>query len=30
MHPVTVEDGSKVVAYRLVLETLAGIDQSTF
>jgi len=29
-HPVKVEDGSKVMAYRLVLETLAGIDQRTF
>jgi len=29
-HPVKVEDGSKVVAYRLVLETLAGLDQRTF
>ena len=29
-HPVKIEDGSKVMAYRLVLETLAGIDQRTF
>ncbi|HEY8153862.1 MAG TPA: sulfatase-like hydrolase/transferase [Myxococcota bacterium] len=29
-HPVKMEDGSKVVAYRLVLETLAGIDQRAF
>ena len=29
-HPVTVADGSKMVAYRLVLQTLAGIDHVTF
>ena len=29
-HPVKLEDGSKVVAYRLVLDTLAGIDLRTF
>ena len=29
-HPVKLEDGSKVVAYRLVLDTLAGIDHRTF
>ena len=29
-HPVTMEDGSKVVAGRLVLDTLASIDGGTF
>jgi len=29
-HPVTMEDGSKVVAGRLVLDTLANIDATTF
>ena len=29
-HPVTMEDGNKVVAWRLVLETLAHIDAGTF
>ncbi len=29
-HPVTMEDGSKVEAWRLVLETLQNIDATTF
>ena len=29
-HPVTMEDGAKVVAWRLVLDTLSGIDAVTF
>ncbi len=29
-HPVALEDGSRVVAGRLVLDTLQGIDASTF
>jgi len=29
-HPVTMEDGSKVVAARLVLDTLKSIDATTF
>ena len=29
-HPVTLEDGSKVAAGRLVLDTLANIDAGTF
>ena len=30
VHPVKLEDGTQVVAYRLVLDTLAGIDAGTF
>src|SRR5678815_3226151 len=30
LHPVKMEDGSKVPAYRLVADTLAGIDHATF
>jgi arylsulfatase A-like enzyme/uncharacterized membrane protein YbhN (UPF0104 family) len=30
MHPVRLEDGSSEVAWRLVLETLRGIDAGTF
>ncbi len=29
-HPVRLEDGSRVVAYQLVLDTLANIDHRTF
>ncbi|MEE9607975.1 MAG: sulfatase-like hydrolase/transferase [Myxococcota bacterium] len=29
-HPVTMEDGSKVVAWRLVVDTVGGIELSTF
>jgi len=29
-HPVTMEDGSKEIAWRLVLQTLENIDASTF
>jgi arylsulfatase A-like enzyme/uncharacterized membrane protein YbhN (UPF0104 family) len=29
-HPVRMEDGAVVLAYRLVLDTLAGIDAATF
>jgi len=29
-HPVTMEDGSKVVAARLVMDTLSSIDATTF
>jgi arylsulfatase A-like enzyme/uncharacterized membrane protein YbhN (UPF0104 family) len=30
LHPVKVEDGSRVPAWRLVADTLAGIDHATF